>query len=115
MFRTFPIAAAVIAAAIATPALAADPRVNIINESGETIARVEMSGVYAESWGRDLLGQYVLRTGYHLDLVEPSYSSGNCRYDLRVTFNSGRRMVIRNFNACATTDVTIYNQNIYLA
>ena len=101
------LAALTLASVAAAPALAADPRVNIANESTATIISVQMSPV-GEDWGRDLLGSYVMRAGYHLDLVSPSFGYG-CRYDMRVTFANGVRMEVRDFDACAVETVTVYN------
>ncbi|KPF62628.1 hypothetical protein IP88_14365 [alpha proteobacterium AAP81b] len=115
MFAKIQIAAVLAATAMATPALAADPRVNIINNSGLTVTHIEMSGAGSEVWGPDLLGKYVMRSGYRLNMVQGSHSSGNCRYCLRVTFAGGRQIEIHDFNACATTDVTIHSGSFNLA
>lgn len=108
MFKSAVIAATV-AAALVSPALASDPRVNIINRSDYTVTRIEMSHVRTSDWGRDLLGDHILRTGYYLDLVTPGIHDGYCRYDLRVTFSNGVRMEVSDFNACATETVAVYN------
>ncbi len=107
---------ALAALAMATPALAADPRVNVANNSGMTVERVYMSETGTDDWGPDLLGRNVLRPGYRINWMHPAYASDyNCYYDLKVQFVNGRTMQIRRFNACAASTVTVNSWSMNIA
>jgi len=115
MINKFALIPALAALAMATPAFAADPRVNIDNRSGMTVERVYMSGHGIDNWGPDLLGRNVLRPGYRVNWLHPSYSAGTCRYDIKIQFLNGRTLEINDFNACATSTVTVNSWSLNIA
>ncbi|KPF62624.1 hypothetical protein IP88_14340 [alpha proteobacterium AAP81b] len=100
-------ALAIVLTGAAAPALAGDPHLSIVNDSGMTIARIEMSAVSRRGGDSDLLGTAMLRHGARRDMVEPAGGAGACRYDLRVVFANGQRLVIRNLDARTTRMVTV--------
>ena len=100
-------AVALFASAIATPAFATSPAINVVNDSSNDIHKVQMSDIDAHSMGRDLLGRSMLPVGYRFALTEPSFARDYCRYDLLITFDDGTTSLINDFNACEAVTVTV--------
>jgi hypothetical protein len=97
------VAGLAIAMSTASSAFAGDPRIELANNTGATIYAVQMSDVGRNAWGRDLLGDSVLPSGYST-VLHPE-NRGYCKYDLRVTFADGSSNTVTRLNACETLQV----------
>ena len=103
--RTAIIAAVIAAGALSANAASAFERWFYVNNEGSsTIYSVYATPVGDHSWGRDLLGSYVIPAGDYLDL-EPDYHNGYCLFDIKVRYASGREVTLWNVDLCTITDV----------
>ncbi len=85
----------------AAPAQAQN-RFNLINNTNETIERVYVSPSRLNNWGRDVLGEEVLRPGQRYWIV-PQLS--DCILDIRVVFVGGREETRWQVNACSLSNI----------
>ncbi len=90
---------AIIAGLCATPALAADRKVDIINKTGHTMTGFFASTVDQESWEEDLLGGDTLKNGETLE-ADIDDGSNACVYDFKGEFADGDAVVKRKVNVC---------------
>lgn len=105
-----PVPALALSAALAIGALsvlpsaarAQDTRFYLNNMSGATITHVYVSSVSRSDWGRDLLGNQVLRPGQRVFLTPPG-----CLNDIRVTYDNTRHQEWRGVDVCRITDFNI--------
>lgn len=111
-FKTFIAAAGVVAmAATAGTAYANDAaRFELRNASGQNIDTIQVSPTSSNNWGRDLLGDRVLRSGYSV-LVTPG--GGGCMYDVQVIYHNDQREWFRNVDLCHTTRISFANTENY--
>ena len=65
-----------------------------------------MSPVSSGSWGRDLIGDRVLRAG-GAATVTPG--APGCLFDVRVTYHSGGTEAFRNVDLCRTSRISFAN------
>jgi len=100
------LAAALLALAMAAPALAQsnDPSFRINNRSGITINQVFVSSSARADWGPDQLGADVLNHGQTLIVRLPA---GQCVNDILLVFADGRRLERRQVNTCNIVDYNI--------
>ena len=85
-----------------------DNAVKVINESGEAVFRVYVSPVGNTGWGRDRLGDQVLRDGYNITFrISPNRG---CYYDLRAEMENGAHTEHRSVNLCSGNDWTIFSR-----
>ncbi|PWS35484.1 hypothetical protein DFH01_17910 [Falsiroseomonas bella] len=96
--------AAILALALATPALAQDPSFRLNNRSNATINEIYVSSANDNSWGSDLLGQNVLGPGQTLVIRLPQ---GQCLNDIRVVLANGQSHERRRVDTCQITDYNI--------
>jgi hypothetical protein len=96
--------AALLAFALATPALAQDPSFRLNNRSAATINEIYVSSSNDNAWGRDLLGQNVLAPGQTLTIRLPQ---AQCLNDIRVVLASGQAHERRRVDTCQITDYNI--------
>jgi hypothetical protein len=96
--------AALLAVALATPALAQDPSFRLNNRSAATINEIYVSSSNDNAWGRDLLGQNVLAPGQTLMIRLPQ---AQCLNDIRVVLASGQAHERRGVDTCQITDYNI--------
>lgn len=80
------------------------------NISGQNIDVIQVSPVASNSWGRDLLGDRVLRSGGSVT-VTPGGSG--CMYDVRVIYHNNEREWFRNIDLCRTTRISFANTQDY--
>ncbi len=90
---------ALIASLGITPALAADRKVDIVNETGHTMTGFYASSVDEESWEEDLLGGDTLKNGETLE-ADIDDGSNACVYDFKGEFADGDAVVKRKVNVC---------------
>jgi len=106
LFRTAAIAT-VLAASLATPSLALDRRVTIINNTGFTITNFYGSNKGTNSWEEDILGQSTLPSGSQVT-INFNDGSGYCKFDFKAVFSDGDVLVRENVNVCEIASFT-YN------
>ena len=99
--------AAVLAATVASPALALDRRVTIINNTGFTITNFYGSNKGTNSWEEDILGQSTLPSGSQVT-INFNDGSGYCKFDFKAVFSDGDVLVRENVNVCEIASFT-YN------
>ena len=106
LFRTAAIAT-VLAASLATPSLALDRRVTIINNTGFTITNFYGSNKGTNSWEEDILGQSTLPSGSQVT-INFNDGSGYCKFDFKAVFSDGDVLVREDVNICEIATFT-YN------
>jgi hypothetical protein len=94
------------AAILATPAMAVDRKVTIVNNSGYTISYFYGSNVGTTFWEEDLLASDVLSNGASVD-VNFDDTTGYCRFDFRAIFDDGTEIVRKDVNVCEIKTFTI--------
>ena len=103
------------AALIASPALAADASVTLVNNSSSEVYQVYMSDSFDGEWGPDLLGSETLPVGWDLPSMEPTVTDpGSCNYDLKVVFDNGREAQINDFDACEAMTISVRNRSFVI-
>ena len=103
------LAAALVTVSITASASAGtrfDRTVAINNLSDGEIWSVHISHIDANSWGRDLLGDYVLSSNSY-DYFEPEVINGYCRFDVRVEFSNRAVNVVHDVNLCEVLAVEV--------
>lgn len=98
--------AAVLAASDPAPATAQgapNPSFHLVNRSQETINEVYATPKGRPNWGRDRLGDRSLPPGQSFPVRLPA--DGNCAYDIRVVYASGKAEERRDFNTCEVETV----------
>jgi len=95
----------------ATAADGFNRRFDIVNESDATIVAVRASNIDNPNFGRDLLGNYVVRPGYKMNLL-PVRDQGYCRFDVQITFGNGDVQRIWDVNLCEATEVVTYGYDL---
>jgi hypothetical protein len=95
-----------LALANAAGATGYDRHVDIVNNSDQAIANFYATNVGKSTWGRDLLGDYVLEPGYvaPLDLDD---RTGYCRFDFKTVMDDGTAVIRRNVDVCTIASYTI--------
>lgn len=93
------LAAAVLAAALASPAAAIDRRVRIVNDSTHNIVRFLAANVDRPDAMDNLLGDDILPAGGSL-VLNFEDGSGYCRYRFRAEFEDGMSLARDSVNIC---------------
>jgi hypothetical protein len=106
MSVTGTIGAAAIAIASAGVANAAPQDFNLVNDTGYPIEQVFVSPSDSGNWGHDILGNYVLPSGYYRQVTFPAYNTW-CTYDVRVVFPDGSSLTDWNVDLCNTTRLVV--------
>jgi hypothetical protein len=81
-----------------TLAHAEDRSFKFINNGDRTVVEVHATSTGYTGWGGDLLGDYVVRPGWNIEL-EPRWQRG-CNYDVMVKFDDNSEQDIWNVNLC---------------
>ena len=106
MFRSTIAAVAVTAGLFAANTASAFERwVDVVNNGSSAIYSVFITNVDDRSYGRDLLGNYMIPAGYQQRL-EPDINNGYCRFDVLITYETGHEVAMWGVNLCEMT--TIY-------
>lgn len=90
------------AAALASPALAEDRHVMIINETHNTMVHFYASNSSRTSWEEDILGDRVLKPGQQVR-INIDDGTGACLYDFRADFDDGDKLTRNGINVCKIT------------
>jgi hypothetical protein len=99
--------AAIMGTMLASPALALDRKVTIINNTGFTMTNFFGSNTGSNSWEEDILGQDVLPSGSQVS-INFNDQSGYCMFDFKAVFEDGDELVREKVNVCETSTFT-YN------
>ena len=114
MFRNTIAAVAVAAGVFSANAASAFERwVDIVNNGSVAMRSVFITNVDDRSYGRDLLGEYVIPAGYEMR-VEPDVNNGYCRFDVLITFESGPDLTLWGVNLCEATTITADDYNWHI-
>ena len=81
-----------------------DRRMNVHNNSSQTIMYLYSTNTGTNDWGGDILGSSVIQAGQTI-LVDFNDGSGYCRMDIRAEFADGTAAEARRVNVCEETDV----------
>ena len=87
----------------ATPAVAQDRRVRIINDTRHTMVRFYASNSSRTSWEEDILGQRVLPAGQSV-VINIDDGSGACLYDFKAVFDDGDVLTRGQVNVCQISE-----------
>ena len=96
---------ALMAAATATAAWAAQQDFTIHNRSGYVIMTLNVSPNSSNQWGPDILGREVLANGESTE-ISFDRNEDECVWDIRATYEDGDTSDLRGINLCETTDLT---------
>jgi hypothetical protein len=109
-------AAAVVAAGLlsANAAQAYDRGVYVYNDGWDAIYSIHITHIDEDGWGRDLLGRYVIDAGDGF-LVEPRNPQGYCRFDVRITYETGEEIYLWDVNLCGGRQIVTdeWNAHVY--
>ncbi len=86
-FKTL-VVAAVLSAALVSPAVAQDLVFDLINSSSANLQEMYASPVGTDSWGEDILGTELLAAGEH-GSVTIADGEETCAYDMRFVMDNG--------------------------
>ncbi len=81
-----------------------DPSFRVVNNTPDVVERVFASPSSQSNWGRDRLGDEVIRPGASYIIRLPV---GECVYDIRIVYQGGRAEERRNVNTCNIVNVTL--------
>lgn len=111
MFRNTIAAVAVAAGLFAANTASAFERwVDVVNNGSSAIYSVYITNVDDRSYGRDLLGEYMIPAGYEMR-VEPDINNGYCRFDVLVTYETGQEVTLWGVNLCEATTIRTDGRN----
>ena len=111
LFRNTIAAVALTAGLVAANAASAFERwVDIVNSGNSAIYSVFITNVDDRSYGRDLLGNYMIPAGYEMR-VEPEVNNGYCRFDVLITYETGQEITLWGVNLCEATTIYTNGRN----
>src|SRR5262245_11501008 len=82
---------------------------DFVNNSNRTVTAVRASHIDRTDFGRDLLGNRVVRPGSQIRL-DPVRHQNYCRFDIKIEFDNGQVHNIWDVNLCEATKVETYRQ-----
>jgi len=90
---------------LASPASAADHRVDIVNKTGMALKHFYASVTSTDSWEEDILGRDILEDGESFE-ADINDGSGKCKYDFKAVFENGQYLIQKNIDVCTVTTYT---------
>ena len=87
--------------------VSADRRVDIVNQTGQTIYRFYGSRVSTSSWEEDILGSNVLPNGSRVN-IDFDDGTGSCLFDMKAELIDGSEIIRSGVNVCTALAVTFY-------
>ncbi len=87
----------------ATPSVAEDRRVRIINSTRHTMVRFYASNSSRTDWEEDILGQRVLPAGQSV-MINIDDGSGACLFDFKAVFDDGDVLTRSQINVCQISE-----------
>jgi hypothetical protein len=100
------LAAAAMSAAVIGSAQAATQDFDLVNDSGRTIERIFVSSVNTDNWENDVLGRFVLPSGYTKH-VTFSRAYPGCQFDVKLVFSDGSSLTDWGVNLCSIGRVIV--------
>lgn len=101
------VASILLAGVLATPAMAVERWVEIINRTGFTIVEFYGSNVASDSWEENILDFDVIRSGTSMR-INFNDGSGYCMFDFKAVFDDGTILTRKRVNTCEL-DAYTYN------
>ncbi len=99
------IVAGFLAVSAFSAANAANRHVDIVNDTGMTMAEFYASATGTDDWEEDILGSDTLANGEVFD-VDIDDGSGACKFDFKAVFTDGSSHVRRAVNVCSISTFT---------
>jgi len=93
------VASAMLVGAIASPAMAIERYVTIVNRTAYTIVEFYGSNVGSDSWEEDILGYDVIPSGTSMQ-INFNDGSGYCMFDFKAVFDDGDVLIRKRVNIC---------------
>ncbi len=94
---------------IVWPAHANNRDFTLYNQRSQSIRQLFVAPSGAPSWGADVLGTGVLRSGHNTYITFPNQLRGTpCIFDIKAVHTDGSVVVNRGFNLCAVDFVLLY-------
>lgn len=90
---------------LASPAIAANRKVDIINKTGKTLTHFYASTPKEESWEEDILGSDTVDHGEEFE-ANIDDGTGACIFDFKGVFSDGKELVKRRVNVCQISKFT---------
>ena len=84
---------------------AANRHVDIVNDTGMTMAEFYASATGTDDWEEDILGSDTLANGEVFD-VDIDDGSGACKFDFKAVFTDGSSHVRRSVDVCSISTFT---------
>lgn len=84
---------------------AANRHVDIVNDTGMTMAEFYASATGTDDWEEDILGSDTLASGEVFD-IDIDDGSGACKFDFKAVFTDGSSHVRRAVNVCSISTFT---------
>lgn len=78
----------------------------VVNQTGHTVMRLNVSASNDNNWGPDILGSQVLPNGQSAD-VTFGRNESSCLWDLRATYDDGGTTDMRQINLCEVATVNL--------
>lgn len=78
----------------------------VVNQTGHTVMRLNVSASNDNNWGPDILGSQVLPNGQSAD-VTFGRNESSCLWDIRATYDDGGTTDIRQVNLCEVGTVNL--------
>ncbi len=85
----------------------------LINNTGQSIARVYVSPSESDSWGYDLLGNGYLYQGYQIRIDIPASYGQTCYFDVKVVTYDGTVYKFTGFDMCDLYSLKVNWDNTY--
>lgn len=100
------LAGAAMSTAVIGSAEAGTQDFDLDNRSGHTIERIFVSPVSTDSWENDVLGRFVLPSGYTKHVTfSPDYRG--CHFDVKVVFSDGSSLTDWDVNLCRVGSISV--------
>ena len=101
-----PVSAALILVSLSAVALAATPRLVLVNNTGNDIRELNISASRNDRWGPNILGDATLERGQRAEL-DFAPDETECLWDIRVTFVRGGQRSWTGLDLCELEQVDL--------
>lgn len=85
----------------------------LINNTGQSIAKVYVSPSESDRWGYDLLGSGYLSDGYQIRIDIPASYGSTCYFDVKVVTYDGTSYKFTGFDMCELYSLKVNWNNTY--
>ncbi|RYD51665.1 MAG: argininosuccinate lyase [Sphingomonadales bacterium] len=101
------LAASLLFAATAAPALASDEVLHLNNRTGYTISEIYIAPTSTDNWEEDIMGDDALAPNTSVN-VDFSRSEDTCKWDLKAVYDDGTNAVWKNIDLCKISTITMF-------